>query len=76
MSYQAPMLIREPELRWPRALVAAVVTTLSVLLMAGVLRLAQTQPAGRPTVEPRLEGALRPEMQGFEQLLKRSSSNS
>lgn len=68
MSYQGPMLIREPELRWPLILVAAVITTLLMLVMAGVLHLAQTRPAVRPTVEPRLEGALRPEMPGFEHL--------
>jgi hypothetical protein len=62
------MLIREPELRWPLILMAAIITTLIVLVMAGVLHFAQTQPAVRPTVEPRLEGALRPEMPGFEQL--------
>lgn len=67
MSYQGPMLIREPELRWPLILVAAAITTLFMLVMAGVLHLVQTRPAVRPTVEPRLEGALRPEMQGFEQ---------
>lgn len=71
MSYQGPMLIREPELRWPLILVAAVITTLLLLLMAGALRLAQTQPSVSPAVEHRLEGALRPETQGFEQFRER-----
>lgn len=68
MSYQGPMSVREPELRWPLILVAAVATTLLVLVMAGVLHLAQTRPAARPAVEPRLEGAIRPEMPEFERL--------
>ena len=68
MSYQGPILIREPELRWPLILMAAIITTLLVLVMAGVLHFAQTQPAVRPSVEQRLEGALRPEMPEFEQL--------
>lgn len=60
-------MIREPELRWPLILMAAIITTLIVLMMTGVLHFAQTQPSVRPTVEPRLEGALRPEMPEFEQ---------
>jgi hypothetical protein len=61
------MLIREPNLRWPIYLLAAIITAMMVLLMAGVLHLAQTGPPGKPAVEQRLEGALRPEMPEFEQ---------
>lgn len=68
MSYQSPMLIREPNLRWPLFLLSAIITTLIVLLMAGVLHVAQRKPLGNPAVEPRLEGALRPGMAEFEQL--------
>lgn len=68
MSYQGPMLIREPELRWPLILVAALITTLLVLVTMGVMHLSLTKPAVRPAVEPRLEGAIRPEMPGFEHL--------
>ena len=67
MSYQNPMLIREPNLRWPLFLLSATITTLLVLLMAGVLHVAQRRPLGNPAVEPRLEGALRPGMPEFEQ---------
>lgn len=67
MSYQSPMLIREPNLRWPIYLLAAILTTMIMLVMAGVLRLAQTSPPTKPPVERRLEGALRPEMPEFEQ---------
>src|SRR5919198_4957626 len=68
MSYKGPMLIREPELRWPLILVAAVITTLIVLVTAGVMHLSLTRPYERPSIDRRLEGALRPEMPGFEQL--------
>ena len=67
MSYQSPMLIREPNLRWPLFLLSAIITTLLVMLMAGVLHVAQRRPLGNPAVESRLEGALRPGMPEFEQ---------
>ncbi|MDQ3803428.1 MAG: hypothetical protein M3416_06305 [Acidobacteriota bacterium] len=70
MSYQGPMLIREPELRWPVILVAATITTLIVLATAGVMHLALTSPAVTPAARPRLEGALRPGMPAFEQFRK------
>ena len=66
MSHQGPMIIREPELRWPVMLVASIVTTLLVLVTAGVLHLTLIKPAARPAAQPRLEGALRSEMPGFE----------
>jgi hypothetical protein len=66
MSYQSPMLIREPNLRWPLFLLSAIITTLMVLLMAGVLHMAQTRPLVNPALEPGLEGALRPGMPEFE----------
>jgi hypothetical protein len=60
------MIIREPELRWPVMLVAAIVTTLLVLVTAGAIHLTLTKPPTRPATQPRLEGALRPEMPGVE----------
>lgn len=65
------MLIREPELRWPLILLAAIITTLIVLVTAGVLHLSLTRPFGSPAAERRLEGAVRPEMPEFEQLRER-----
>jgi hypothetical protein len=48
MSYQGPMLIREPELRWPIVVLAAIVTA-AIALLAGVLYyLALTQPYVNP----------------------------
>jgi hypothetical protein len=66
MSFQGQMIIRDPEVRWPVMLVAAIVTTLLVLVTAGVLHLTLTKPAAQPAAQPRLEGALRPETPGFE----------
>ena len=63
MSYQGPMLIREPELRWPVILTALIITTLVVLVTAGAISMALRTPAApHPVPPPPLEGALRPEM--------------
>ena len=44
MSYRAPMLITEPELRWPIVVLAAIATAV-IALLAGVLYfVALTQP--------------------------------
>ncbi|MBD0371816.1 MAG: hypothetical protein ICV60_13325 [Pyrinomonadaceae bacterium] len=68
MSYQSPMLIREPNLRWPLYLLAAIITTLLVLLMAGVLRLSQMHPPVNPRAQPVLEGLIRPGTPSFEEV--------
>jgi hypothetical protein len=62
------MLIREPDLRWPVYLVAAIITALIVLMIGGVMHLALTRPVVAPPAERRLEGAIRPGMAEFEQL--------
>ncbi len=36
MSYQGPMLIKEPELRWPIVMLAALLTAAMALLAAGL----------------------------------------
>ena len=59
-------MIREPAPRWPVILVAGVITTFIALVTAGALHLTLTKPAARPAVQPRLDGALRPEMPEFE----------
>jgi hypothetical protein len=66
MSYQAPMLIREPNLRWPIYLLAAIITALLVLLLAGILHLSVTQPFASSPNEPRLERATRSGAPEFE----------
>lgn len=68
MLRQNSMLIREPELRWPIYLMAAIITTLLVLAIAGVMHLSLTQPAIGPSSEQRLEDAIRPDMPEFEQV--------
>ena len=67
MAYRGPTLIREPEIRWPVILVAAAITSVIVLLTAGVIHLAATSPYRGHVLEQRLEGAMRHETPGFEQ---------
>lgn len=42
MSYQGPVVIKEPELRWPIVLLATVITTMLALLVAVMHYLAWT----------------------------------
>lgn len=67
MSYQSPMLIREPDLRWPIVILAAIITAAIALLAAGMQYVAMTQPYVNPSAAPRLERSLRPGEPGFEQ---------
>jgi hypothetical protein len=48
MSYQGPMLIREPELRWPIVVLAAIVTAAIALLARVLYYVALTQPYVNP----------------------------
>jgi len=68
MAYRGPTLITEPEIRWPLILVAAAITSVIVLVTAGVIHLAATQPYRGRVLEQRLEGAIRRESPGFDQL--------
>ena len=65
------MLIREPELRWPIVMLAALLTAAIALLAAGIYYV--TQPIVTPNDEPGLERALytgQPEVEQFrEQIL-------
>jgi hypothetical protein len=65
MSYQGPMLIREPELRWPIVMLAALLTAAIAALAAGIHYV--TQPIVTPNVEPRLEKGLYSGQPEFEQ---------
>ncbi len=67
MSYQGPALIREPELRWPIVVLAAIITTIIALMIAGLHYVAMTQPVNSYS-GPRLTSALRPGEAGFEQI--------
>ena len=67
MSYQAPQLIREPELRWPIVFLAAIITTIIALGTAGLHYVATNQPVNSNS-GPRLSSALRPGEPEFEQV--------
>ena len=68
MAYRGPTLITEPEIRWPLILAAAAITSAIVLLTAGVIRLAATRPYKGRVLEQHLEGAIRRESPGFDEL--------
>lgn len=68
MAYRGPTLITEPEIRWPLILAAAAITSVVVLLTAGVIHLTATRPYQGPVLEQRLEGAIRRESPGFDEL--------
>jgi hypothetical protein len=70
IAYRGPALISEPELRWPILVLAAVITALLTISMAGLYYLAATQSEVNSDTEPRLEGALyagQPEFEEFRQ---------
>ena len=66
MSYRG-LLIREPELRWPIVILAAVITMIIALVAAGLHYVAMTQPVNFYS-GPRLSSALRPGEPEFEQV--------
>jgi hypothetical protein len=68
MAYRGPTLIKEPEIRWPLILVAAAITSVIVLVTAGVFHLAATRPNRGRVLEKRLEGAIRRESPAFDEL--------
>jgi len=65
MSYKGPVLIGEPELRWPIVILAALLTAAIALLFAGMYYV--TQPIVTSNVEPGLETALYTGQPEFEQ---------
>lgn len=67
MSYQGPMMIKQPELRWPVYVVAAVVTLALALLAAGMTFLSMTHPYSNPYEGPLFESAVGPGEAEFEQ---------
>jgi hypothetical protein len=67
MSYQGPLLIREPQLRWPIIILAALITALIALVAAGLHYAAMTPPVNSYS-GPRLVSALRPGEPEFEQV--------
>lgn len=67
INYRGPMLIAEPELRWPIVILAALITALLALSIAGLYYAAMTRSAVSSYSEPRLEGALQPGQPEFEE---------
>jgi hypothetical protein len=67
MSYRGPLLIREPELRWPIVILAAIITMIIALVVAGLYYVAMTHPANSYS-GPRLSSALRPGEPEFEEV--------
>ena len=67
IAYRGPMLIAEPELRWPILILAAVITALLAMLTAGLYYAAMTQSGVGRDTEPRLEGALQSGQPEFEE---------
>jgi len=67
MAYQGPQLIKEPELRWPIVILAAIITTIIALVAAGLHYVAMTQPVNSYS-GPRLSSALRPGEPEFEEV--------
>ena len=67
MSYQGPMLIKEPELRWPILLLAALITAAIALLVAVMHHVAWTSPATDSSSSQRLERMIQPGQPDFDQ---------
>ena len=71
MSYKGPMLIKEPELRWPIVLIAALITMAIVLLVATMHFVASTTPVSRSS-PAQLEWMLQPGHSDSDQLKQQS----
>lgn len=67
IAYRGPVLIAEPELRWPILFIAAAITALLAVATAGLYYGVMTQADATFHTEPRLEAALQPGEPEFEQ---------
>jgi len=67
MSYQGPMLIKEPELRWPIVLLAALMTAVITLLVAAMHYVAWQEPRVSTPSPQQNEWMLQPGQPGFDQ---------
>jgi len=68
MSYQGPMVIKEPELRWPIVLLAALITAAIALLVAVMHHVAWTNPTVSGLSPARVEWMLQPGHPEFAEL--------
>jgi hypothetical protein len=67
MSYQGPMMIKEPELRWPIVLLATLMTAAIALLVAAMHYVASTKSPVSVSSPQRLEWMLQPGQSDFDQ---------
>ena len=67
MSYNGPMLIKEPELRWPIVLFAALITAAIALLVMVMHLVASTNSPVNRSSPPRSEWMLQPGQPDFDQ---------
>ena len=68
MSYRGPVMIREPVIRWPIVILAALITMVIALIVATMHYVAMTRPYLKPYSGSYLEKALRPGEPPFEQV--------
>ena len=73
MSYNGPMLIKEPELRWPIVLIAALITMAIALLVATMHFVASTPPLVNRSSPPQFEWMLQPGHSEFDQVRQQIS---
>ena len=64
MSYRAPILIKEPELRWPIVLLAALMTGLIALLVGVMHHVAWTSSSTDTSSSKRVEWMIQPVVLG------------
>lgn len=67
MSYQGPMLIKEPELRWPIVLLAALMTAALALLVVVMHYVGSTSLPADTSSSQRVEWMIQPGQPGFDQ---------
>ena len=67
MSYQGPMLIKEPELRWPVVMIAAIISVLIAVIVAGLHYVAMNQRSFTSYSAPQPAWTLRTGQPEFEQ---------
>ncbi|HKP83014.1 MAG TPA: hypothetical protein VJT69_13375 [Pyrinomonadaceae bacterium] len=67
IAYRGPVLIAEPELRWPIVILAAAITALLAILTAGLYYMAGPKSGVNSYIEQRLEGALQTGQPEFEE---------
>ena len=73
MSYNGPMLIKEPELRWPIVLIAALITMAIALLVTTMHFVASTPPLGNRSSPAQFEWMLQPGHSEFDRFRQQIS---